>query len=220
MNGYKFHTQSWTEGKKTINSGVHVKGLTEGIEDDFYGVIQHIYELVYPSLDYTKRIVLFYCNWFDPSGRGTKFNPKCNTVDIRMSRRYQRDDPFIIAQNVRQVYYVPYPPTRKDKRGWSVAIKTTPRGSIEVDDSEGEVPYQVDVMSHVAEVIEVDPIDGLGDLQVAGEEVNIANLSSIQEHLDEEDDNSTEEHEETGSEDDEEKDNDSTGAEDDDSNSE
>jgi len=31
-----------TEGKKTINSGVHVKGLTEGGVDDLYGAIQYI----------------------------------------------------------------------------------------------------------------------------------------------------------------------------------
>ena len=29
VNGYKFHTQSWTKGKKTVNSGIHVTGLTE-----------------------------------------------------------------------------------------------------------------------------------------------------------------------------------------------
>ncbi|XP_058761383.1 uncharacterized protein LOC131634776 [Vicia villosa] len=46
VNGYKFHTHTWTEGKKTINSGVFVKGVTDGGEDDFYGFVKHIYELV------------------------------------------------------------------------------------------------------------------------------------------------------------------------------
>jgi hypothetical protein len=32
VNGYKFHTQSWTVGKKTINSGVYVKGVGEGVK--------------------------------------------------------------------------------------------------------------------------------------------------------------------------------------------
>ena len=43
MNEYIFHTQSWTEGKKTINSGVYVKRVAEGGEDDFHGVIIHLY---------------------------------------------------------------------------------------------------------------------------------------------------------------------------------
>jgi len=42
-NGYKFHTHAWSQGKRTINSGVHVTGFIEGGEDDFYGVIKHMY---------------------------------------------------------------------------------------------------------------------------------------------------------------------------------
>ena len=42
VNEYKFHTDSWSKGKKTINSGVYAKGLTEGVGDDFYGIIQKI----------------------------------------------------------------------------------------------------------------------------------------------------------------------------------
>jgi len=45
-----------------INSGVHIKGLTEGAAYDFYGVIQHIYELEYNTTTYPKQIVLFYCH--------------------------------------------------------------------------------------------------------------------------------------------------------------
>ncbi len=172
VNGYKFQTQSKTEGKKTVNSGVYVKGATDGGEDDFYGVIQHIYELAYNTLDYTKRIVLFYCNWFDPSHRGTRVDRKYNTVDICMSRRYQMFDPFIMAQHVRQVYYVPYPSTRRDKQGWCVAIKTKPRGRIEADDPQEEVAYQVDEMSHVNVVNEVEPISRLRDDPITYEDVD------------------------------------------------
>jgi len=28
VNGYKFYTKAWGEGKMTINCGVHVKGVT------------------------------------------------------------------------------------------------------------------------------------------------------------------------------------------------
>ena len=113
-------------GKEKINSGVHVKGLIEGGEDDFYGVIQHMYEVEYNSSTSDKKVVLFYCNWFDPSTRGTRVDFKYDIVDIRMDRRYVPFDPFIIAHNVRQVYYVPYPTSRRDKRGWCVAIKRSP----------------------------------------------------------------------------------------------
>ena len=67
-------------------------------------------------------------------------------------------DPFIMAQNVRQVYYVHYPSTQRDKQGWCVAIKTKSRGHIEADELQEEVAYQVDEMSHVNVVNEVEPI--------------------------------------------------------------
>ncbi|XP_004516953.1 uncharacterized protein [Cicer arietinum] len=95
-------------GKKTINSGVYVKGVTGGGEDDFYGVIQHIFELEYYKLPH--KVALFYCQWFDPRrNRGTKVHPQYDIVDIKMNRKYDLYDPFIIAQKSRQVYYVPDP---------------------------------------------------------------------------------------------------------------
>jgi len=164
VNGYKFHTQAWSEGKKTINSGVHVNSLTEGDTNDFYGVIQHIYELKYNTTTYSKRVVLFYCHWFDPTNRGTRVDLKYGTVEIRIDKSYNLFNPFISAANVRQVYYVPYPTTRRDKRGWCVAIKMKPMGYIESDHVQHDVPYQVEEMSHVNEVIEVESISGLQDL--------------------------------------------------------
>jgi len=94
-----------------------VKGLTEGGEDVFYGIINKIYELEYNSSTYPNKVVVFYCEWFDPSRRGTRVNSIYGIVDIQMSSRYQPCDPFIPAHDVRQVYYVPSPTFRIDKRG-------------------------------------------------------------------------------------------------------
>ncbi|WVZ23067.1 hypothetical protein V8G54_001611 [Vigna mungo] len=184
-NGYKFHTHAWSQGKRTINSGVHVKGLTEGGQDDFYGVIKHIYELEYNSTSTEKKIVLFYCDWFDPSRVGTRVDSKYGIVDIRMDKRYVLFDPFIIAHNVQQVYYVPYPTSRTDKRGWCVAIKTKPRGRIDSNDVETDVPYQVGEMSHVNDVIEVEEVVRLQDIEAGLEQVDPNNISSFQGEMDE-----------------------------------
>ncbi|KAK2454153.1 hypothetical protein QL285_001747 [Trifolium repens] len=187
VNGYKFHTRNWTEGKETVNSGVCMKGVTENGEDDFYGVIENIIEISYNYLDYNKAIVLFYCTWFDPSNRGTKYNSKTNTVDIKMNRKYQLFDPFAIANNVRQVYYVPYPSTKIDKRGWCAAITTKPRGRIEKDGIEEEggeeeaTPYQVDEMTNVDEVIEVE---NFNRLWVGGEAEEVPEDGDVEEDED------------------------------------
>ena len=135
--------------------------MTRGNPDDFYGVIQHIYELEYNTTSYPKRVVLFYCHWFDPTSRGTRVDPKYGTVKILMDKSYNLFDPFINAHNVRQVYYVPYPTTKRDKCGWCVAIKMKPRGYIEFDHVQDDVPYQVDEISHVNKVIEVESITRL-----------------------------------------------------------
>jgi len=70
-----------------INSGVCVNGLTEGGEDNFYGLIQHIYEMKYNSSISDKKVVLLYCDWFDPSTKGTKVDSKYDIVDIQMDKR-------------------------------------------------------------------------------------------------------------------------------------
>jgi len=36
-------------------------------------------------------------------------NPRYNIVELEMSLRYQPFDIFILANNIRQVYYVSYP---------------------------------------------------------------------------------------------------------------
>jgi len=158
--------------EKKINNGVYVKELIEGGEDDFYGIIQHIYELEYNTSSSSKKVVVFYYDWFDPSRRGTIVDRKYGTVDICMDKRYLPFDPFILASNVRQVYYVSYPTSRKDKQGWCVAIKTKPRGRIEAHDIEDDIPYQIDEISRVNEVIEVERVLGFQHSQVDVEEVD------------------------------------------------
>ncbi|KAK2383561.1 hypothetical protein QL285_070997 [Trifolium repens] len=101
VNGYKFHTQDWSHGKKTTNCGVHVKGLTNGGEDDDYGIIQNILQLEYN--DFGDKITLFHCEWFDPTkNSGTRVQKQYNIVDIKMNKRYRQYDPFLLAQKARQ----------------------------------------------------------------------------------------------------------------------
>ena len=48
------------------------------------------------------------------------------------------------------------------------------------------MPYQVDEMSHVNEVIEVEQVSGLQDLKAELEEVDIDNVSLFEDQIDEE----------------------------------
>ena len=84
---YKFNIHAWSKEKKSINNGVYVKGVIVG-ENDFYGIIPHIYESEYNTSSSSERVVVFFCDWFDPSCEGTIVNPKYEMVDIQMNKKY------------------------------------------------------------------------------------------------------------------------------------
>jgi len=105
-----------------------------------------------------------------------------------MTSRY---DPFILAYNVKQVYYVQYPPSRKDNCGWCVAIETKLRGRIKSNEVEDDFPYQVDERSHANEVIEVERVFGFHHIEGHDEE-----LEQEEEENDEEEEKEEKEEEE------------------------
>lgn len=142
VNGFKFHTEEWSVGKKTINCGLCVKGDDEGVEENYYyGIVKEILQVEYLG-EPTKQLVLFNCEWFDiVANNGMKIQHQYGIVEVHRRRRYSKYDPFIIATNAIQVYYVPYPEKLKEKVDWWVAIKTKPRGTVD-DRYTLEVAYQ------------------------------------------------------------------------------
>ncbi|CAL5205380.1 unnamed protein product [Lathyrus oleraceus] len=81
-----------------------------------------------------------------------------------MDKRYRPYDPFILAQNARQVYYVPCPEMCRDMRGWCAEITTKPRGRVEIDNIEDEVTYQSDGMLPALPNVEIEAISCLRDI--------------------------------------------------------
>jgi len=154
VNGFKFSIEKYSKNKKTNNSGVWVKG-DDGNQNenvDYFGVLQEIVELEYSGWP-IKRIVLFQCKWFDPTSRGTRELKQHNIIEVKHTRKYEAYDPFIIAQNAKQVYYAPYP-LRRDKSDWWVVIKTKPMGRVEVE-NELDVAYQNEISS-VHQVVDAE----------------------------------------------------------------
>lgn len=87
VNGTNFTLNNGVVVKKTTNYGVHVKGITNGRENDFYSIIQRILQLEYHG--FSNKIALFYCAWFDPTNNsGTRVNNEYNIVNIKMNKRY------------------------------------------------------------------------------------------------------------------------------------
>ncbi|XP_050233237.1 uncharacterized protein LOC126681730 [Mercurialis annua] len=155
VNGFKFQTQAYGEEQLTMNSGVCVKG-TQYVdsENDFYGVLTDIIELEYPALP-MKTTVLFKCEWFDPArNSGTISNKKYNMVDINNRRRYNKYEPFILAEQADQVHYLPYPSKRRDKLNWWAVCRTKARS--ELDMPEGIIPAFQDVIEENPLIVATD----------------------------------------------------------------
>ncbi|KAH0761270.1 hypothetical protein KY290_017343 [Solanum tuberosum] len=187
VNGFKFQTEEVSRNKKTNNSGVYIQGDIDGTGQtiEYYGVIQEIIEVRYLCWP-KKKIVLFRCEWFDPSHRGTKVDHQHNIIEIKHTRNYKSYDPFIIAQNAKQVYYASYP-LRRDKADWWVVIKSKPVGRIEIDNVL-DVAYQNDVAS-VQQQVDVELETTLQHPQHILEEVSDDEILNVEEKISENEEN-------------------------------
>ena len=139
VNGYKFHTLKHGDGRVTHNSGVCVKGSTYNeFESDYYGLLVDVFEVNYRDIDGRCVVVLFKCDWFEPI-QGVRVNRKHNLVDIKYKSKGCQDDPFVLASQVEQVYYAPYPSMTKDLKDWWAVVKAAPRSIYEVAQCSNEV---------------------------------------------------------------------------------
>ncbi|OMO99515.1 Transposon, En/Spm-like protein [Corchorus capsularis] len=191
INGYNFHTLEHGETKSTMNSGVCVRSLN----GDFYGLLEKIIQLEFSDMP-PKVVILFNCQWFDPTVKGMKIDKKYGIVNLNRKRMYKKYDPFVLAQQVIQVYYCDYPSLKRDKADWMVAFKIKGRMTIEGRWKENDIPpYQMDETEArpVVSTYEVLPplndpngIDLFVDLSDFGPQCHRLNLTTVVEEEEEE----------------------------------
>jgi len=88
-----------------------MKGITvpDSSKFDYYGVLEEILKVEYLG-EPIKHCVLFCCDWFDPSNlRGTPYSKTNYTYAVNHQCRYGKYEPFVLADVVYQVCYIPYP---------------------------------------------------------------------------------------------------------------
>ncbi|KAL0449117.1 UNVERIFIED_CONTAM: hypothetical protein Slati_1468100 [Sesamum latifolium] len=91
------------------------------------------------SMGFSKRS---FCLNVDPV-RGMKVYPCYHLDDVNFKKVYQKNEPFILAQQAVQVYYTEYPSMKRDKVDWMVVCKIKARRV--VDESRWtEVAFQED----------------------------------------------------------------------------
>ncbi|PKI58796.1 hypothetical protein CRG98_020786 [Punica granatum] len=153
VNGYKFQVVYYCWGNATCNSGIWVtKDCSDDVKIDCFDILKEIVELDYVRLP-RKTIVLFRGQWFNPTSSRKVDNT--GIVEVMRGARIRDDDPFVIAKQVRQVYYVPYPTRDRNRSQWRVVIETKPSDKLEVLEAL-EVAYQNEDHPHVSSITEDD----------------------------------------------------------------
>ena len=117
INGNTFYTEAQDKKSTNQNSGVRFDATnSSGQKDIFYGYIEHIWELDYgPSF----KVPLFWCKWFNLKG-GVQIDPQYGMTAVDLKNLAYDTEPFVLASEVAQVFYVKdmstKPKKRKDKQ--------------------------------------------------------------------------------------------------------
>ncbi|GJY99965.1 putative transposase-associated domain-containing protein [Tanacetum coccineum] len=125
INGYTFRTKCH-DGKVYQNSGVSVEAIDLHISKEvattrqafYYGVLQEIWVLDYRF----RQIPLFKCDWVNHKSGGVK-RDKLGYTLVDLNNLGHKVDPFILASQARQVFYVK---DQIDKK-LSIVFKTPPK---------------------------------------------------------------------------------------------
>jgi Domain of unknown function (DUF4216) len=128
INGYRFHTHSYSANKSTTNCGICVKGeWYDDTEHDYYGTIEEIMELKFRGAN--NRVVLFKCHWYNIT-QGVRIDKEHGLIEIKHTSSLRTYEPFVFAFQAIQVYYLPYPSKKRERKDWWVAIKIKSKGNL------------------------------------------------------------------------------------------
>jgi hypothetical protein len=119
INANTFYTIAQDQKSSNQNSGVRFDDSTDnsGQKVTYYGNIEQIWELDYgPSF----KVPLFWCKWFNLQGGGVKVDPLYGMTTVDLKNLAYGTEPFVLANDVAQVFYVKdmstKPKKRKDKQ--------------------------------------------------------------------------------------------------------
>ena len=121
VNGVRFHTKDRDDRRITQNSVICVSGEHDGEEVDFYGILSNVIVLNY-ILVY--KVILFRCSWFDTNQKKKKIKHDHNFTSIQVSSTWYKNDPFILATQAQQVFYLD---DYKNGPNWKVVQKVNHR---------------------------------------------------------------------------------------------
>jgi len=102
INGYTFDTFAQDQKSTYQNSGVRIDALDNNMQQTvYYGQIEEIWEHTYSGF----KIPIFRCRWV----HGTKgvMKDKYGFMTVDLGQVGYKEEPFVLADQVSQVFYVP-----------------------------------------------------------------------------------------------------------------
>ncbi|VFQ82010.1 unnamed protein product [Cuscuta campestris] len=138
VNGFRFHSKARGMSLTTQNYGVMVKGDVHSGGKDFYGVLNEVVELEYDS---KHKVVLFKCEWYDVFAENLGIKTDTFGINsVNISRYLKTNEPYVLASQVQQVYYV----NDHAHRNWRVVLKTNPRSFYDVPEEDEEDTFFIE----------------------------------------------------------------------------
>ena len=104
INGNTFYTVSQDKRSTNQNSGVRIDAEDpDGSKKTYYGYIEEIWELDYGG---NLKVPLFKCQWVKLTGGGLAIDPEYGVTTVDLKNIGYKEEPFVLAKDVSQVFYV------------------------------------------------------------------------------------------------------------------
>nr|CAD40382.3 OSJNBa0004L19.3 [Oryza sativa Japonica Group]CAE02164.2 OSJNBa0087H01.13 [Oryza sativa Japonica Group] len=108
INGYTFYTVKEDDKSTVQNSGVRIDAFQDQVgSNTYYARIEEIWELKYVKF----KVPLFRCRWVNLR-TGVKADKECFTL-VDLSKVRYTDEPFVLAKQVEQIFYIKDPSNKK-----------------------------------------------------------------------------------------------------------
>ncbi|XP_074277406.1 uncharacterized protein LOC141601045 [Silene latifolia] len=143
INGYSFYTKAQADRSTMQNSGIALMAMSMSIDSakdntpaydaqPYFGVINEIWELDYAQF----RIPIFRCMWVDRN-KGVRVDKMGFTL-VDLAREGYKSEPFIMASQAKQIFYIKDPANEK----WSIVLHGKKKfvGKEVMDEVDDELP--------------------------------------------------------------------------------
>lgn len=203
--GYRFRSEAAELARPkatTINSGVvsYVTDDSGGPDIEYYGIIEEIIEISYEGKN-DLSLVLFRCRWFNPTS-GVRRTPELGLVEINHKKLYDRQDVFILPEQVELVFYLPY--AHPNYSNWWIVHKCHPHGGLPgltEDDYEAHPHTEPFQEQELSGELHVNIGDGLDNILGSVYPSHVEGQDDEQEEVEEEENEEEEEEEDEQEED-------------------